>query len=78
MDPESAPNLPEWGRNSGKWLKMVEFGNLGSWCKPIAVPCEQPFREYCPTTQTEQRTWVALAGSMSMSHTMPRTLARTV
>jgi len=49
------PNLPEWGHNSGKRLKMVDFGNLTSWCEPIAVPCEQPFREYVRTNRIEQQ-----------------------
>ena len=74
----STLNLPASGQDSGKGLKMVDFGNLVSWCEPRAVPCKQPPHKNYPTPQTEQRTWMALAGSVSTSHTMPRTLARTV
>ena len=52
---KNRPNLVKWGHNSGKRLKMVDFGNLTSWCEPIAVPCEQPFREYVRTNRIEQQ-----------------------
>ena len=61
---ENAPNLPESGRNSGWRLKLVNFENMGSWCEPLAVPCEQPSRERSPTPQIEQHSQVALAGSI--------------
>ena len=78
MDPRRASNLPEWGHNSGKGVQRVDFGILGSWCKPIAVPCKQSSHKHSPTPRIEQRTRVALAGSMGRSRTVPRTLAGTV
>ena len=38
-------NLPKSGRDSGKGLKMVDLGDLTSWCEPRAVPCKQPSRK---------------------------------
>ena len=63
---KTRPNLPKWGRNSGRGVKLVDFENMGSWCEPVAVPCEQPSRERSPTPQIEQHSQVALAGSIPM------------
>ena len=78
MDPESASNLPASGRDSGKGLEMVKLANTDSWCEPIAVPCKQPSREYVRTNRIEQRTRMGPVGSMGLSRTVPRRLARTV
>lgn len=76
-DPGSASILPEWGRNSGRGVKMTDLGNTGSWCEPRAIPCEPYSRKHSPAARIEQRTRVALAGSMGLSRTLPRTPART-
>ena len=60
---KSPPNLPEWGHNSGKRLKMVDFGNLCGWCEQRAFPCKRTFRKCSPTPQIEQGTRVALGCS---------------
>ena len=52
---KSPPNLPEWGHNSGKRLKMVDFGSLASWCEPRATPCKPGSRECGQAPRTAQR-----------------------
>ena len=49
------PNLPEWGRDSGKRAQKVDFAKLEFPCEPIAVPCGDLKGDLAPIARTKQR-----------------------
>ena len=52
---KNRPNLVKLGHNSGKRLKMVDFGSLANWCEPRATPCKPGSRECGQAPRTAQR-----------------------